>query len=118
MDGAYGSIPEVIWADGIVRLNGPQESIINVWSGDISFADPIVVVMGQPIVTDANTTFSYVGSDGAHTIEPMSRDLFFSNPHYFPFWDRICTPGFRFTVEQGIDGSMVATSILWEPDYC
>ena len=31
VDGAYGSIPELIWADGIVRLNGPQASMIDAW---------------------------------------------------------------------------------------
>jgi hypothetical protein len=119
VDGAYGSIPELIWADGIVRLNGPQASMIDARYDAISFADPIVVVMGQPIATDANTTFSYISpaGDGTQTI-PMWRDLFFSNPHRFPFWDRFCKPNISFTVEQRVDGSLVASSILWEPDYC
>ena len=74
--------------------------------------------MGHPIATDANTKFSYIGPDGAHTVRPMPPALFFSNPRYFPFWDRICQPGFHITGRQPADGSLLAISILWAPDYC
>jgi hypothetical protein len=118
VDGAYVSQPGLILAGGIVRLHGVAPSVIDAWYGDISFADPIVVAMGHPIATDAYTTFSYISPAGNPHAVTMSRDLFFSNPRYFPFWDKICTPNIKFTVRQGSDGSLVATSILWEPDYC
>jgi hypothetical protein len=117
-EGAPGTV-DVVFADYLTRYAAAPPSTIdarNDRSGEISFADPIVVVAGHPIATDANTTFSY--SNPSHTVVPMSRDLFFSNPHHFPFWDRICTPKINFTVDQRIDGSLIATSILWEPDYC
>ena len=84
----------------------------------ISFADPLVYVAGRPISTDANTQYAYIGRDADQTQLPMTHDLFFSNPHYFPYWDKICTPSINFVVHQNADGSLTAVSILWEPDYC
>ena len=96
----------------------PGWSTIEAWYGEIRFADPIVLVAGHPIATDANTKFRFIASDAAQTVTPMWRGLIFSNPRRFPFWDRICTQTSGSASGSGPTVPQYAGSILWEPDYC
>jgi hypothetical protein len=114
--GGFGADEVVAWQ--LVRYASATAPQIEAAYDYIRFADPLVYVHGRAIGTDSNTQFRYIGPDGIQTIHPMTRELFFSNPHYFPYWDRICTPTLRFMVNQSPDGSLTATSVLWEPDYC
>jgi len=116
--GEGGLIDADVLVPWLVRYTSPVPTVIETAYRYIRFADPVVYVEGRPIGTDANTQFSFVGPNGNHSIRPMTRDLFFSNPHYFPYWDWMCKPTLRFSVHQSVDGSLTATSVLWEPDYC
>jgi hypothetical protein len=116
--GGGGLVDADILVSQLVRYTSPASTAIEAANGYYRFADPLVYVEGRPIGTDANTQFSFVGPDGNQTVQPMTRALFFSNPHYFPYWDKICRPTLRFSVSQNADGSLTATSVLWEPDYC
>jgi hypothetical protein len=112
-----GGLDAQVLPDMLTRETSASTSVYAAYDL-ISFADPLVYVAGRPIATDANTQYAYIGRDADQTQLPMTHDLFFSNPHYFPYWDKICTPSINFVVHQNADGSLTAVSILWEPDYC
>lgn len=115
--GGGGAAEGNVLVPWLVRYTSPVPAAIDAAYAYLRFADPLVYVAGRPIGTDANTQFSYIGTDSL-TVKPMTRVLFFSNPHYFPYWDKICVPTLHFAVKQNSDGSLTAVSILWEPDYC
>jgi hypothetical protein len=116
--GGVGPVNGTVLASRLERYTTPVPLVIGAAYDYIRFADPLVYVDGRAVGTDANTQFSFIGPDGNPSGEAMSRDLFFSNPHYFPYWDKICTPSLHFALKQNVDGSLTAVSVLWEPDYC
>ena len=86
-------------------------------SGHFSISDPDVFVHGHQVRTDDSTTYHIINNTN-HASVPFSRAAFFAGEKSWPFYDKICRPSIRIEVRENGDGSLTATSVLVEPDYC
>lgn len=83
----------------------PAASVEALWGEGMRMADPYVFVLGRAIAIDAHTTFAGFGV-------PMTPEIFFGDEQKWGITGvRMCPPNFVFSVDNGPDGSLVATAV-------